>query len=640
LGFIVPSFAPSIEAIRFGEFEANLRSRELRRNGSRVRLPDQSFAVLAMLLEHPGELVGREDVRNRLWPADTFVDFDHGLNNAVNRLRDALGESAESPRFLETLPRRGYRFIGDVERLEARAPVLTSKPATTSSAPDTRRTIFVVSMGAFALLLAIFFFSMRRWRSHGAATHLSHPIMLAVLPFENLSGDRNQDYFSDGLTEEMIAQLGALSPDKLGVIARTTSMAYKHTSKSVRQIGGELGVDYILESSVRRDGDQLRISTQLIRTHDQVHLWAHSYDRQISNSITLQEEVARAVAAQIEVNLSPLYTHRTANPHPLDPQASEAYLRGRYFSNQFTGDGYRKAITYFQQAIDLDPSFAEAYSGLADSYVFLVVTDVLSPTDGSYKALDSAHRAVSLGENVAESHNSLANVMMNFRWDWSGAEPEFKRAIELNPSYSNEHRIYAAFLAAMGRHREAWEQISQAMRTDPLSLPNNAEVVRTLYYARDYDQALEQGQKALQLDPNYYRIHFWLARVYAQKKMYEETIAESNLILRTLPDSNMGLTELAYGFAVVGRERESREILQRLEERSKHAFVPAYDLAVIRLALNDKDAALNYLQKAYQERDWAMFVLQVEPRLDPLRSDLRFQALSRKMNFPQPNSRE
>ena len=409
------SSAPSIEAIRFGEFEADLRSRELRRNGSRVRLPDQSFAVLAMLLEHPGDLVTREGVRNRLWPVDTFVDFDHGLNNAVNRLRVALGESAESPRFLETLPRRGYRFIGDVERLEARAPALTSKPATTLSAPYRRRTIFLASMGVFALLLAIVLLSMRGWRSHGAATHPSRPIMLAVLPFENLSGDPNQDYFSDGLTEEMIAQLGGLSPDKLGVIARTTSMAYKHSSKSVRQIGDELRVDYILESSVRRDGDQVRITTQLIRTRDQLHLWAQSYDRHISHSIALQEEVAQAVAEQIEVNLSPLYTHRTASPHALDPRASEAYLRGRYFSNQFTGDGYRKAITYFQQAIDLDPGFAQAYSGVADSYVFLVVTDVLSPADGAYKALDSARRAVSLGENVAESHNSLANVMMNLQ---------------------------------------------------------------------------------------------------------------------------------------------------------------------------------------------------------------------------------
>lgn len=633
----MPSSAPSIEAVRFGEFEANLRTRELRRNGAKVRLPEQSFAVLAMLLEHPGELVTREDVRNTLWPVDTFVDFDHGLNNAVNRLRDALGESAESPRFVETLPRRGYRFIGSIEFFEAGAPVQIPPQGSATAGHYRQRAFLFISASVVLALLVISFFILRaRRQSPTIALRPSHPIMLAVLPFENLSGDADQEYFSDGLTEEMITQLGALSPDRLGVIARTTSMAYKHTSKNVHQIGEELGVNYVLESSVRRDGDHLRVSAQLIRTSDQVHLWAQSYDREISHSIALQEDLAKAVAEQIEVKLSPLYTHRTAIPHAIDARANEAYLRGRYFSNQFTADGYRKAITYFQQAIDLDPSFAEAYSGLTDSYVFLVVTDVLSPGDGSSRALDSARRAVSLGENVAESHNSLASVMMNLQWNWSGAETEFKRAIELNPSYSNEHRIYAAFLAAMGRHRDAWEQISQAMRSDPLSLPNNAEVVRSLYYARQYDQALEQGRKALQLDPNYYRTHFWLARVYAQKKMYNEAIAESSKVLKAMPGSNVGLTELAYAFAMAGRERESREIVQRLEKRSKQAFVPAYNLAVIHLALNDKDGALNYLQKAYQERDWAMFVLKIEPRLDPLRSDARFQALVEKLNFPQP----
>jgi TolB-like protein len=271
-----------------------------------------------MLLEHPGEMIRREDVSKRLWPADTFVDFDHGLNNAVNRLRDALGESAESPRFIETLPRRGYRFIGEVECLEAETPVQIPKQGSASSGQYRRRTTPYISMGVLVAVLVISFVIMRQWRrSSGTVPQPPHSIMLAVLPFHNLSGDTSQDYFSDGLTEEMIAQVGALSPDRLGVIARTTSMAYKHTSKSVRQIGDELGVDYLLESSVRRDGDQLRISTQLIRTRDQVHVWAQSYDRQISHSIALQEEVAKAVAQQIEVKLSPAYSHGASHPHSL-----------------------------------------------------------------------------------------------------------------------------------------------------------------------------------------------------------------------------------------------------------------------------------------------------------------------------------
>jgi TolB-like protein/Tfp pilus assembly protein PilF len=456
--------------------------------------------------------------------------------------------------------------------------------------------------------------------------------MLAVLPFQNLSGDPSQDYFTDGLTEEMIAQLGALSPGQLGVIARTTTMAYKHSSKSVKQIGSELGVGYVLESSVRRDGNQIRISVQLIRVHDQLHVWARSYDRHISHSIELQEEVAKAVAEQIEVRLSPSYRSRT-NPHHLDAGANEAYLRGRYFWNQFTPEGYRKAISYFQQAIAQDSNFAEAYSGLADSYNFLVVMDSIPESEGHPKALEAARRAVSLGVNLAESHASLASALVRSEWNWSGAEDEYKRAIALNPSYSMAHRLYAALLGATRRPQEAWNQINEAMRLDPLSLPNNAEVVRTLYYARNYDQAIEQGQKAMQLDPNYVRTHFWMGRVYSQKRMHREAIAASEKILESMPDSTLGLTEMAYSLAAAGRRKEARQILRRLEGRSSSAFVPAYNFAVIHIALNEEEVAVRYMQQAYENRDWALVVLAVEPRLDPLRKDPRFQEILAKVNL-------
>jgi TolB-like protein/Tfp pilus assembly protein PilF len=456
--------------------------------------------------------------------------------------------------------------------------------------------------------------------------------MLAVLPFQNLSGDPSQDYFSDGLTEEMIAQLGALSPDQLGVIARTTTMAYKHSSKSVQQVGSELGVGYVLESSVRRDGNQVRISVQLIRVNDQVHVWAHSYDRHISHSIELQEEVAKAVAEQIEVKLSPTYSGR-AKAHPLDAEANEAYLRGRYFWNQFTPEGYRKAITYFEKAIERDPNFAEAYSGVADAYHFLVITDSMPTRDGDPKGLEAARRAVSLGGNLAESHVSLALALSRSEWNWSGAEDELKRAIALNPSYSMAHRIYAALFGSTGRHHEAVQQISEAMRLDPLSLPNNAEVVRTLYYARNYDQAVWQGQKALQLDPNYSRTYFWLGRVYSQKRMHREAIATSEKILQSMPDSTLGLTEMAYSLAAAGRETEARQILGRLEERSKSTFVPAYNLAVVHIALKDNQVAMRYMQEAFKNREWPMVVLAEEPRLDPLRKDPRFQEILAKLNL-------
>lgn len=632
------STSASSRILRFGPFEADVQAGELRKQGLKVRLQDQPFQILVMLTGRPGELVTRQEIHQRLWPADTFIDFDHGLNNAVNRLREALGDSAEVPRFIETLPRKGYRFIGQINGDgQLAAPVSSSIGVGPPVAEhDTiaqqliARPRFIVTILACVLLAFIAYFGWRRIRANPSSS--SKYVMLAVLPFQNLSGDPSQDYFSDGLTEEMIAQLGALSPDQLGVIARTTTMAYKHTSKSVQQIGSELGVGYVLESSVRRDGDQLRISVQLIRTRDQMHVWARSYDRHFSHSIELQEEVAKAVAEQIEVKLSPTYSGRT-NVHPRDREVNEAYLRGRYFWNQFTPDGYRKAITYFQQAIDLDPNFAEAYSGLADSYSFLVVTDSIPSNEGNHKALEAARRAVALGGNLAESHNSLASVLGRGEWNWSGAENECKRAIALNPSYSMVHRIYASLLGATGRHNEAVQQIKEAMRLDPLSLPNNAEVVRTLYYSRNYEQAIEQGKKAMQLDPNFARTHFWLGRVYSQKGMHAEAIAASKKILDAMPDGTLGLTEMAYSLAAAGRQTEARQILGRLEERSKSAFVPLYNMAVVHIALKDNEVAMRYMQQAFKNREWPMLVLAEEPRVDPLRRDPRFQEILAKLNL-------
>jgi TolB-like protein/DNA-binding winged helix-turn-helix (wHTH) protein/Flp pilus assembly protein TadD len=623
--------------LRFGSFEANVQAGELRKRGLKVRLQDQPFQILVMLLERPGDLVTRQEIHQKLWPVDTFVDFDHGLNNAINRLRETLGDSADTPRFIETLPRKGYRFIaqvtgeGQLAEAENLAAVATPVVETGPIDPKLRSwpRFLVATLICCLALAAIAFLG---WRTRAGPLPGPEYVMLAVLPFQNLSGDPSQDYFSDGLTEEMIAQLGALSPDQLGVIARTTTMAYKHTSKSVKQIGNELGVGYVLESSVRRDGNQIRISVQLIRVHDQLHVWARSYDRHISHSIELQEEVAQEIAEQIDVKLSPAYRGRT-NPHPVDSEANEAYLRGRYFWNQFTPEGYRKAIAYFEKAIERDSNFAEAYSGLADSYHFLVVTDSIPTSDGNPKALAAARRAVSLGGNLAESHASLAVALGRSEWNWSGAENEYKRAIALNPSYSMAHRFYASNLGITGHHQEAWQQINEAMRLDPLSLPNNAEVVRTLYYARNYDQAVWQGQKALQIDPNYARTHFWLGRVYSQKGMHREAILASEKVLAAMPDSTLGLTEMAYSLAVAGRRREALQILHRLEERSARTFVPAYNLAVINIALDEKETAIRYMQQAYENRDWAMLVLAEEPRLDPLRKDPRFQEMLVKLNL-------
>jgi len=554
----------------FGDFELDVPRYELRRNGRVQKLERIPMELLIFLLEKQGSVASRQEIADRLWGKEVFVDTENGINTAIRKIRQTLRDDPEKPRFVLTVTGKGYRFVGE-------------KPA---------------------------------------------QLMLVVLPFENLSGDPAEDYFTDGLTEEMIAQLGSLSPDQLGVIARTTSMAYKRTGKSVQQIGQELGADYVLESSVRRDGNRVRITVQLIRARDQVHVWAQNYDRDISGSIALQEEVARAIASQIEVKLSRDFAGRPLRIRR-DPEANEAYFRGRFFFNQFTPDGYRRAIDYYQHAIDRDANFAEAYAGLADCYRYLVITDFLSPA----KFMDSARRAVLLGDSLAESHSALAGAMKNM-YRWRDAEKEFQRAIALNPSDSYTQRNYAALLAAELRHGEAWERINEAMRSDPLSLPNNAELVRTLYYARDYAGALVQAQKAMQLDPNYYRTHFWMARVYSQMRLHKEAVTEAEIVQRALSNSNLALTEMGYCLAAGGQSAEARQILFELEQHAKSGFVPFYNRAVIHLALGEHDAALECLQQSYAQRDWALLVLACEPRWDSLRSTAPFRALLTKLELP------
>ena len=559
---------------RFGDFELDVSRYELRRKGRVQKLERIPMDLLIFLLEKQGCVASRREIAERLWGKDVFVDTENGINTAIRKIRQTLRDDPDKPRFVLTVTGKGYRFVAE-------------KPS---------------------------------------------KVMLVVLPFENLSRDPAEDYFTDGLTEEMIAQLGSLSPEQLGVIARTTSMAYKRTTKSVQQIGQELVADYVLESSVRRDGNHFRITVQLIRSRDQVHIWAQNYDRDIGGSIALQEEVARAIASQIEVKLGRDFSGRPLRTRR-DPEANEAYLRGRFFFNQFTPDGYRKAIDYFQQAIDRDANFAEAYAGLADSYRYLAVTDFLSPADALPKVFDAARRAVLLGDGLAESHEALAGAMLH-TYRWLDFEKELQRAIALNPSFSDTYRNYAALLAAELRHAEAWKQINEAMRTDPLSLPNNAELVRTLYYARDYEGALSQARKALQLDPNYSRTHFWMARVYSQMRRHKEAIAEAEIVERSLSNSNLALTEKAYCLAAGGHSAEARQILVKLEQRAKSEFVPTYNLAVIDLALGENNAALEYLQQSYAQRDWGLFVLACEPRWDPLRTTAPFRALLTKLALP------
>jgi TolB-like protein len=583
----------SSQSIVFSNFEVDLRSGELRKNGRKIRIQRLPFQLLSILVERPNEMVTREEVSRRLWPADTFVDFDHSIGTAINKLRGALGDSAENPRYVETLPRRGFRFIGKIE------PTADPKSRQLAGMP-----------------------------AEQPGKHSFPPIKLVVLPFQNFSGDPAQEYFTDGVTEEMISQLGRLNGSQLGVIARTTSMVYKNTSKNIAQIGRELAVDYVLESSVRREGDQVRITVQLIRASDQVHVWTSNYDRKVRDSIAVQEEVAREVAQQIDVNLSRPVARRT-----LDPEANEIYLRGRFFLNQFTPDGYSQAAAHFNRVVETDPKFAPAYAGISEAYAFLVITNTISPQEAWPKVRDAAQKAVELDSTLCEGCLNLAHFQMHM-WNWKGAEPDFKRAISLNPSNEKAHRWYAAYLTSVERHQEALEQVTISRDLDPLSSITNVEIARELYYARQYEEAIEEARKAELLNPHYARVHFWLGRAYAQIGKFGEALAQAERA--GAPGSVLQLTETAYAAARAGMTERSRELLQSLKEHAQDRYVPAYDFASIHIALGEKELALEYLQEAYQGHSWALIVIAVEPRLDPLRSDPRFQRLVQKVGLRDP----
>ncbi|MFQ5777839.1 MAG: protein kinase [Terriglobia bacterium] len=476
-----------------------------------------------------------------------------------------------------------------------------------------------------------------RERLLGGATPPPGKIMLAVLPFDNLSADPEQEYFSDGLTEEMIAQLGRLQPKDLGVIARTSVMQYKGTQKQIDQIGRELNVDYVLEGSVRlsraesrgRKESRLRITAQLIQVRDQTHLWAESYERNLADVFAIQSGVAERIARSLAMELLPAAQARLARAPTSNAEAHQAYLKGRYFWNKRTGDGFKKAMEQFQRAIELDPGYALAHAGVADTYILLGNYGVLPHNEAKPKAKAAARKALELDETLAEAHTSLAGVMGEYEWDWLGAEREFRRALELNPNYATARQWHAAHLAMMGRPEEGILEIKKAQELDPLSLRINVDVARAYYFARQYDQAIEQCQKALELDPSFTSARYQLGLSYVEKGLYEEAIAE----LEKAAGGGLSMW-LGYTYAVAGKRQEALAMLDRWKELWKKRGMGASAVALIYVGLGEKDQAFPWLEKALEQRS-GMTTLKSYPYWAPLRSDPRFQDLLRRMNFPE-----
>ena len=616
--------ANSPHAVRFGVFEADLRAGELRRKGRKLKLQEQPFQVLALLLERPGEVVTREALREKLWPADTFVEFDHSLNTAISKIREALGDLADNPRFVETLPRRGYRFI---------APVEVPPPPETEDTPTPRvhlRLVFTATLALTALLAVLLGLNVGGLRERLLGGVAAGQIRsLAVLPLENLSGDPAQEYFADGMTEALITELGKISA--LRVISRQSVMQFKGTDKTLPDIAHELNVDVLVEGSVRRVGDRVRISAQLMQATPERLLWAESFERDLSDVLALESEVARAIAHEVKVTLTPQEEALLATKHVINPEAHLAYLKGRHHFWKATCEGPRRSIEFYQEALNLDPAYAPGHAGMADAYNMLAAVGCLEPKEAYPLAKVAARRALELDNTLAEAHISLASIRENYEWDWLGAEREYQRAIELNPGYATAHTWYASFLSNMGRHEQAIAEIRRAQALDPLSLAVNTVLGGILNNARQYDQAIEKLQETLELHPGINWPHVELGRTYVQKAMYEEAIQE----FQEAVDLSEGepVWELGYAYAVAGNRGEAQKVLEELKKLSKWRYVSPYGIALIYAGLGEKDQAFEWLEKAYEERDPNMVWLKNDAWLDPLRFDPRFHSLLRRLNF-------
>jgi TolB-like protein/DNA-binding winged helix-turn-helix (wHTH) protein/predicted negative regulator of RcsB-dependent stress response len=629
---------PTPRTLRFGLFELDLRSAELSKQGRKVRLEGQPVQILICLLQRSGELVTREELRGKLWPADTYVNFEHGLNAAVKRLRRALNDSADNPRFVETLPRRGYRFLAPVEVVTADddLPVVAEvhhdklePPGDESAGAEDRHGLAamqrLLASKKFGIVLLLLFGILTAWMFRPKNSHSPVIRSLAVLPLENLSGDPSQDYFSDGMTDELITELGQIK--KLRVISRTSVMVYKGARKTLPEIARELNVDAVIEGSVLRSSEQVRITAQLILASADKHLWAQSYEGDVRKTLALQKQVARAIAEQIRIELTPEERDVLKSEKAVNVEAYENYLKGRYFWNKRTADGLKKAVDFFNHAIEKDPTYAPAYSGLADAYALLGdwKYGILAPKEAYPKAKAAAVRAIALDSTLGEAHISLAYCLDGFYWDFASAGREFTRGIELSPGYATGYEWYGWHLASLGRNAEAVAEVEKAASLDPLSLIISSDLAEELLIAHRYDEAVEQARKTISMDSFFAPAHYVLGQAFVQKHMHQEAIAELQKAIELSKGSTAFTANLAYAYAVSGRRNEAVKILNALKNRSQNGFSNAPEIALVYVGLDQKDQAMAWLEKAFEER-FSPWVL-MRPAFDPLRSDTRFQDL-------------
>lgn len=574
-------------SVRFGLFEFDLRSGELRKQGRRIRLEGQPVHVLIKLLEYPGELISREDLRKELWPADTFVNFEQSLNAAVKRLRQALGDVPANPRFIETLARRGYRFI---------APVSIPSMSSDAAAPPPRA---IES--------------------------------LAVLPFGNTDSDPETEYLADGITESIINHVSRVADVR--VMARSTVFRYKDKALDPRALGRKLNVDAILLGRVQQRGDALLVGAELVDVQNGWQLWGEQYNRKLVDIFSVEEEISGEISEKLHRRLSGEDRSRLAKRYTRSTEAYQDYLKGRYQLNRLTEDALKKGIEYFERAIHRDRDYALAYTGLADAFGLLGFMGLAPAAEVMPKAKEAARRAIAIDDGLAEAHVSLAGIFKNYDWDWAAAELEFKKALALNPRYANGHRIYASFLAAVGRPEESLRESRLALELDPLSLPILLEVAYNRYMAHDYERALDEALRTLELEPRFAPAQSILGQIYEQQGRYEEAIAASENARDLSGGHPATLASLVHMLAGAGRAQEAGELLGKLTNISLRQHVSPYWLALAYAGVGETSAALDQLEKAYGQHDVILVWLGTEPRLDKLRSEPRFAELLRRIGL-------
>jgi len=618
---------------------------EIRKAGMRLKLPGQPFQVLQALLERPQEIVTREELRQRLWPDNTFVDYDLALKKAVNRLREVLGDSAESPHFIETIPRRGYRFIGNVEMsasapsTSSAQPLVSSVEAVEERSAKTRKSWKVIgALGLAGIAAVLLGLNAGKLRTRIFARSPSVEIhAIAVLPLENLSKDPEQEYFVDGMTDQLITELARAG--ELRVISHTSVTPYKGARKPLGVIAKELNVDAIVEGTVLRSGNRVRVTAQLVSASPERHLWADSYQGDLTDIFSLQDRVARSIAREIRVSLTPEEQARLTNTPPFEPEAYDAYVRGRYYSSQITADGFEKAVVSFRRAIELQPRYAQAYADLAETYCWAAATNVIPGQEGLPKARQAAMKALEIDERLSQAHSSLAWVKYVYEWNFPEAETEFHRSLELHPSTSWPPLWYGMYLAQGNRIEESIAEMRKVQQMDPLSPVANALALVPLVTGRKYDAAIEDAQKLLDMDRQNGLARWIMNMAYERKGDFSKAIAlqEETAVLYGAPKeaAAQSAERLRSAYKTLGPPGYWRVNLERQRLEWKKKPGEPYDLAALYARAGDREHAFVWLDKAFRAHSQALiYWLRTDPAFDSFRSDAKYEELVRRIGFP------